>query len=306
MLKGRPLVAGDRIALVATASPFDKSVVEAGRAEILRLGYEPVHDETLFARDGFVSGSAKLRAEAFTRVWCDSRIAAIMAVRGGYGSAQLLPLLDVETLRRTPKVFVGYSDTTSLAAWLTCHVHTTAVHGPMLDGQLAVGPEAYDRASLVRLLSGESGVVLAPTGVQIERAGEAIGPLYGGTLTQLTASLGTPYGFDPPDGCVLFIEDVNERPYRIDRMLTQLRHAGILGRASALVCGEMPGCDEPGGGITARAVIRGVADAFEGPMLSGFPSGHTTGPCWSLPLGSRVKVVSAPAPSVIVEEPVVG
>ena len=306
MLKGGALGLGDRVALVAPASPFDDGVVEAGRAELARLGYEPVHDDTLFARRGYVSGAAGVRAEAFVRAWADPSVAALMAVRGGYGSMQLLPLLDASVLRQSPKVFIGYSDTTAIAAWLTCHARITAVHGPMLQGRLAAGAAGYDESSLVRLLSGDQDLALEPPGVRVEREGEAGGPLYGGTLTQIVASLGTPYAFDPPGGCVLFLEDVNERPYRLDRMLTQLRQAGILGRASGFVFGEMGGCDEPAGGPTAQAVIAAATADVAGPVLTGFPSGHTTGPCWSLPLGTRVRIVTTPGPAVMVEEPVVG
>jgi len=147
-----------------------------------------------------------------------------------------------------------------------------------------------------------SGLALEPATLKVVRAGEAAGPLFGGTLTQLTASLGTPYAFDPPDGCVLFLEDVNERPYRLDRMLTQLRLSGILGRARALVFGEMLGCDETDGQVRAGDIVRAAAENFPGPVLAGFPSGHTTGPCWTLPLGVRVRVETSPRAALIVEE----
>jgi len=104
----------------------------------------------------------------------------------------------------------------------------------------------------------------------------------------------------------LFLEDVNERPYRLDRMLTQLRLSGVLSRALALVFGEMRGCDEPGGEITAREVVERLVRDFEGPVIFGFPSGHTSGPCWTLPLGVKVRVTTRPHPSVIVEESPVG
>jgi muramoyltetrapeptide carboxypeptidase len=127
--------------------------------------------------------------------------------------------------------------------------------------------------------------------------------LLGGTITQLVGSLGTPFAFNPPDGCVLFLEDVNERPFRIHRMLTQLRQSRILARARALVFGEMRGC---GAGETPAVddVIRDFAADFDGPVLTGFPSGHTTGPCWTLPLGVRVRVLSRPASLVVEESPV--
>jgi muramoyltetrapeptide carboxypeptidase len=114
--------------------------------------------------------------------------------------------------------------------------------------------------------------------------------------------MGTPYAFAPPDGCVLFLEDVNERPYKIDRMLTQLRLGGVLGRARALVFGEMRDCDEPGGTVTARDVITRLTADFPGPVLFGFPSGHTTGPCWTLPLGVDVRVESGPRPVIVIED----
>jgi muramoyltetrapeptide carboxypeptidase len=126
--------------------------------------------------------------------------------------------------------------------------------------------------------------------------------LLGGTLTQLAASLGTPYAFDPPPGSILFLEDVGERPYRLDRLLTQLRLAGVLERAAAIVWGELPGCDEPGGEPTARDTIVDALADFPGPMLFGFPSGHTAGPLWTLPLGVRARVVAHGTPRLVIEE----
>jgi muramoyltetrapeptide carboxypeptidase len=101
---------------------------------------------------------------------------------------------------------------------------------------------------------------------------------------------------------MLFIEDVNERPYRLHRMLTQLALAGVLSAAGGLVFGEMRGCDEPGGQVTARDAIEAATEGFAGPILFGFPSGHTTGPCWTLPIGARVRMVAEPEPGIIVEE----
>ena len=118
---------------------------------------------------------------------------------------------------------------------------------------------------------------LAPTGLDAIRPGEAAGPLFGGTLTQLLASLGTPFAFAPPQGYVLFLDEVGERPYRLDRMVTQLRQTGLLARASAVVIGELPRCDEPSGDPTARAVMADLFGDFPGPVLIGFPSGHTVG-----------------------------
>jgi muramoyltetrapeptide carboxypeptidase len=296
---------GARIAVVSPASPFAREEFDAGVAEIARLGFEPVYDETVFARDArYLSGSATLRAQAFTRHWTDPGVAALIAVRGGFGSAHLLPLLDRELIVRTPKLFIGYSDNTTLLSWLTCQCGLSGLHGPMLEGRLSRGSAGYDESSFLALLQGGRGLELAPDGLTVLRDGEASGPLFGGTMTQLIASLGTPYAFNPPEGCVLFLEDVNERPYRIDRMMTQLAQSGILSRAVALVFGEMRGCHEDTSASTlgAREVIQRLVSEFRGPVLFGFPSGHTTGPCWTLPLGVRVGVATRPHPLLSIEE----
>ena len=297
------LKAGDRIAIVSPASSFNRDEFDLGVAEIRRLGYQPVYDDSIFAKSMFTSGSPTVRAQAFKRSWDDPGVAALLAVRGGYGSVQLLPELAGWRPQQHPKLFIGYSDNTSLLSWLNCQCGVTTLFGPMIEGRLARGPEGYDQTSFTRLVQGQgAGFELRPEGLSVIKAGDASGPLFGGTLTQLAASMGTPYAFDPPKGSVLFIEDVGERPYRLDRMLTQLRLGGVLARARAMVFGEMRACDEPSGSPTARDVAASFAADVPGPVLFGFPAGHTTGPCWTLPLGVRVRVTSDPEPVLLVEE----
>jgi muramoyltetrapeptide carboxypeptidase len=297
------LTPGDRIAIVAPASAFAREEFDAGVADLRRLGFVPVYDETVFAREaGYLAGTPELRAGAFLRFWRDPSVRALIAARGGYGSVQLLPFLDRETIVATPKLFIGYSDNTSIMSWLTCQCGITALHGPMLDRRLSRGPAGYDESSFMALMQGGAGLTLAPDGLLVLQPGEVVGPFYGGTLTQLVSSLGTPYAFDPPPRSILFIEDVNERPFRIDRMLTQLRLSGVLGRAAGLVFGEMRSCDEPGGVINARDVVHRLTRDFAGPVVYGFPSGHTAGPCWTLPLGVSVRLITSPHPSIVIEE----
>lgn len=303
MLKPRALRPGDRIAVVAPASPFDRAELDGGLAEIEHLGFVPVFDDSLFARRSFVAGDAELRAAALRSAWRDPSIAAIIGVRGGYGSVQLLPRLSVEEIRATPKAFVGYSDLTSILTFLTVGCGLVGFHGPMLERRLSRGEAGYDRPSFLDCLTrAEPPGEMAPPGLDIVRAGSASGVLFGGTLAQLAASLGTPYAFRPPAGSVLFLEEVAERPYRLDRMLTQLRLAGVFEGATAIVVGELPGCDEAGGGPTARDVIADVFQTFRGPVLYGFPSGHTAGPLVTLPLGVRVRVVAEGPPRLVIEE----
>jgi muramoyltetrapeptide carboxypeptidase len=240
---------------------------------------------------------------AFTAAWTDPSVSALVAARGGYGSVQMLPLLDRAVIAGTVKAFIGYSDNTSLLSWLTLACDLVTFHGPMIEGRFARGEAGYDRDTFARCLC-QPAVVGEIRHPQLEtiQEGEATGLLLGGTLTQLTASLGTPYAFDPPDGFVLFLDEVGERPFRLDRMLTQLRLSGVLGRASAVVFGELPRCDEPGGEPTARATVACVLEGFRGPVLFGLPSGHTSGATLTLPFGVAATVVGGPQPRLVIEE----
>lgn len=304
MLKPKRLRSGDRIAIVAPASSFLREEFDKGIAEIERLGFEPVFDESVFAEHGgYLSGEGKVRAHAFLEAWRDPSVRALIAVRGGYGSVHLLPFLDKEDLRQTPKAFVGYSDLTTVLTYLTGRCGIVSFHGPMLDRRLGGGIDAYDRDSFVRALTSPEPLgELAAPGLETLRQGEAAGLLMGGTLAQLIASLGTPYAFDPPNGYVLFLEDVGERPFRLDRMMTQLRLSGVLDRASAIVLGEFVDCDEPRGEPSAKGVLADLLKEFDGPVVRGFPSGHTRGALVTLPFGVRARVAADGNPRVIIEE----
>jgi muramoyltetrapeptide carboxypeptidase len=305
MLKPRALKPGSRIAVVAPASPFKHDVFEAGVAELRSLGFVPVYDETVFAKDvpGYIAGSAEIRASAIRSAFRDPSIDGIIGVRGGYGSAQVVPLLDVEEARQACKPFIGYSDLTIVLNFLTIQCGMVAFHGPMLGDNLSHGVARYDRESLLNATTrAEPMGEMAPPGLEVIRSGEMSGVLLGGTVTQLLATLGTNFAFDPPQGYVLFFEEVGERPYRLDRMVTQLRQTGLLARASAIVLGELRGCDEPGGAVTGRGVMAEVLKDFPGPIVAGFPSGHTTGQVYTLPLGVSCRVIADGRPRLVVEE----
>jgi muramoyltetrapeptide carboxypeptidase len=303
MRKPRALRPGDRIAIVAPASPFSRDEFDAGLAEVRRLGFEPAYRDDVFTRDGYTAGSPALRASAWRAAWEDPEISALVAARGGYGSVHLLPLLDAGETSKHPKAFIGYSDNTSLLTWLTQQCGIVAFHGPMIERRFAKGPEGYDRDTFMRCLcrAQPAGEIVHP---QLETLvpGEAGGVLTGGTLTQLVASLGTPFAFWPPAGCVLFLDEVGERPYKLDRMLTQLRLSGILSRASGVVFGELPGCNEPGGSLAAKSTVFSLMKDYPGPVLFGLPSGHTDGACLTLPLGVRARVIGGPRPALVIEE----
>ena len=302
MIRLRRLRSGDRVALVAPASSFPPEEVEAGVAELARLGLEAVYDPSVFDKDRFVAGSIDTRVRAVTKAWEDPSIAALIAIRGGYGSAQLLPYLDPGIMRDARKALIGYSDITAILTLYQQH-GMAAIHGPMIDRRISKGPSAYDEDSFRKvMMSTEPAGDLTPPQLETLNAGSASGTLVGGTLTQLMASMGTPWAFDPPHGSVLFIEDVGERPYRIHRMLTQAAQAGLFVNATAVVFGEFPNCSEPGGDPAIRDVLRDFMKEFRGPVLFNFPSGHTVGPTWTLPFGVKAEVVGASSPAVRIIE----
>jgi muramoyltetrapeptide carboxypeptidase len=301
VIRPRRLRAGDRVALVAPASAFEPAELEAGIAELSRLGFEAVFDRAVLARERFEAGPPEVRVRVLEAAWRDPSIAALIAVRGGYGSQQLLPLLDPAVMRAGAKLLIGYSDITSLLCWSFAN-GVVSLHGPMVDDRLAAGPARYDQDTFVRAVTVPEPLgPLRPQGLEAFVGGEAWGPLVGGTLTQIVALLGTPWAFDVPRGAVLFLEDVGERPYRVHRMLTQLSQSGSLARAGAIVFGEFPRCDEPGGQPAIRDVLIDFVRGFPGPVLFGFPSGHTAGPSWTLPIGVRAHVASDP-PTLSVDE----
>ena len=302
LLKFRSVPPAARIALVAPASPFDRAQFDAGLAELQRLGFRVAYDDSIFERGPVTAGSPETRARALMRAFTEMDADAVMAVRGGYGSVELLPHLDPDRIRDAGIPFIGYSDVTTLHSYLAGCVGLASVHGPMIEGRFGQGPTAYDAARFVQSLTDAPLGEITAAGLEVFRPGEVAGPLVGGTLTQLLASFETPYVFRAPDRHVLFLEDVGERPYRVHRMLTQWRLSGRMASAAAIVFGQFPRCEEPGGGITVHDVLREFAADFSGPVLFGFPSGHTTTPFISLPLGVRARVITAGTPRLVLEE----
>ncbi len=308
MLKPRALRPGDRISIVAPASPFDRHTFDQGIGELRTLGFEPVFEESIFERRDYVAGPAERRAEQFRAAWRDPSTVGVMAVRGGFGSGHLLPLLDPEELSRRPKALIGCSDLTALHTCLTQQCGLVTFHGPMVV-TLARGEEGYDRESfLAHLMGGRPPHSVVASGLAAARAGRARGPLFGGTLSLLAASLGTRFAFDPPDGHILLLDDVGERPYRLDRLLTQLRQAGILARAAGVACACFPECDEADGSLTAFDALDELLADIDGPVVRGLPTGHTAGtPMLTVPLGVEVTLEAEGATGrLLMEEEAVG
>jgi muramoyltetrapeptide carboxypeptidase len=203
---------------------------------------------------------------------------------------RLLPDLDLDLFRQSPRLFVGFSDATALHAVLVDRVGLATIHGPVVTSLSRVGSETRERLHNMLFEAGPAGEYGLEKPVAL-RGGRASGPVKGGNLSVLTRLLGTPH---MPDlaGAVLFLEDVGERPYRIDRMLTHLRLSGVLARVAAILLGDFEGCEEPNaepGHPTAMDVLRERLSDLGVPVLAGFPAGHGK-ECVPLPLGLRLTV----------------
>jgi muramoyltetrapeptide carboxypeptidase len=267
---------------VAPASPFDANALRRG-VERLRERYEVSVDASIFERTGYFAGDDDRRSGELLTALRDPNVAAIVAARGGYGTTRLLDRIDVDEVRRAGKLFVGFSDTTALhAAWARAGLRS--LHAPMVA---ALG--RADAPLLERWIATVEGRLAPPVeGLARWATGTAEGPLVGGNLAVLAALVGTPYA-PPPDGCVLFLEDVGERPYRVDRMLTTLLHAGWLARVAAVVVGAFSDCAPGEDGTCVEDVLRERLGHAGVPVLAGLPAGHVKDNL-ELPLGALVRV----------------
>lgn len=259
------------------------------------MGYEPVYSEEIFARDLYFAGSAERRAKEFREFWQREDIAALVCVRGGYGSNYLLEHLDFDSIARKPKALIGCSDITTLITAIHDRTGLAAFHGPMVAKDIADG--TFDSSSWNNSLNGVAEWNVPTDGVEVLRPGTARGKLYGGCLSMLVASLGTPYEIET-EGTVLFIEDIAEKPFRIDRMLMQLRVAGKLEGVRGFIFGEMLDCLPPQGETyTLQQVIMRVLELFRVPVVFGLRSGHVSSGNITLPIGVQAEL-AAEGPSV--------
>ncbi len=299
MIVPPPLRRGDAVRVVAPSSPFDPEVLARG-LEVLssRLGLVPRVRPDMTARRAYLAGDDARRLEEWREAVADPEATAIFCARGGYGAMRLLPAVDPAPLLARPKLLVGFSDITALHAVLN-RAGLVTVHGPVV-AQLGRAPDDA-LAHLEALLTGTAPPpgawdVPAPgaglVGSRVIRPGRVSGPLLGGSLAILSHLQGTPFA-PPLDGAILFLEDVGERPYQIDRYLTHLRLAGALDGIAGLAVGQLTRCDDAG--VLAADVVREVALALGVPAIEGLPAGHEDAN-FALPFGARATLV-APAPN---------
>jgi muramoyltetrapeptide carboxypeptidase len=239
VIRAARLRPGDVVRVVAPAGPVPREGFAAGAA-ILGRRYQLRHDDALFAREGFLAGSDERRLAELTAALADPDAKAVVMARGGYGLLRLLPFLDPAALRARPLPIVGFSDGTALLAH-AARAGVASVHGPVVT-QLG-GLPAQDHEALFRLLEEPApGTVLTGLGELVP--GRVRGPLLGGNLEVFSRLVGTPH-LPELSGAILFIEDLGERPYRIDRLVTFLDLAGVFGALAGVVVGDFSSCLEP-------------------------------------------------------------
>lgn len=290
-----PLRPGDRVALVAPCGVVDTERIEATAATLRAWGHEPVELPHVRCRHGHTAGTDAQRLADLQAAVDDHDLRAIWVLRGGYGATRLVGRVDWTGLRDDPRWFVGFSDVTALHHDLWRHTGLVSCHGHA--GAHRDHAEADDEATvhLRALVAGEwtAGWLPDLTGAAAPRpvvGGRATGPLVGGNLALVCAGIGTPNQLDTA-GAVLFLEDVNEAPYRLDRMFTQLRGAGLLDEVAGVVLGRFVGCD-PAPGVPSATVQEVVADRLGDlgvPVLADLPIGHES-PRVALPHGASVEL----------------
>jgi muramoyltetrapeptide carboxypeptidase len=286
-IKPRALRAGDLIGIVAPASNINRENLDAGCEALQHLGYRTVYSESIFDRDLYFAGSLERRVRELEEMFERDDVRAIVAARGGYGANYLLPMLDLDKVKAHPKIFVGYSDLTALLTYFSGAGGAITFHGPMAAKDWSHA-DGIDLASWQSALAGDKPWELnfgADSGVSALVDGEARGILYGGCLSILTSSLGTPYEIQT-GGTLLFLEDVAAKPYQIDRMLMQLKLAGKFRGVRGIVFGEMLDCLQTASqGYTLEEVVLRIVGDLEIPVAYGVRSGHVTSGNITLPIG---------------------
>lgn len=277
---------GGRLAVVAPAGPIQEAALFHVGLKRLRSRYHVVYSPELFSRRGYLAGDDQRRSQELMGALADPAVDAILAARGGYGSMRLLDMVGVERVRAANKLLIGFSDVSALHA-LWAHAGLQSVHAPMVAAFATIDEINWQRWIAVV----ESGDPLQLHGLDVWAKGKATGPLLGGNLATVHALLGTPYAL-PLKGAVLFLEDVGEAPYRIDRMLSTLRLNGAFDRVAGILVGGFTDADPGLHTTTAEEVLKEHLGSLPIPVLAGVPAGHVPNNT-PLRLGATVTIDTA-------------
>lgn len=295
---------GSRIAVVSPAAAAHPGKIEAGMEALRAHGYVPVAMPHAFHRGPlYYAGPAEQRAADLHAAFADPEIEGILCTRGGWGSAELLPMLQSDLVRAHPKVFVGYSDHTSLHTWMLQCCGLATFYAPMVAADWSL-PGGVELRSWDGLVEGQAEYWFGShDGLEVLREGEAQGTLQGGCLAILEASLGTPWAFRPEGPCILFLEDIGVKPFQWDRMLQHLRFAGAMDQVRGVVLGDMSANvsleELP---LLKAACLHALRD-FSGPIALGLRCGHVTGGNRTVVLGAEAKLRCAQGAELTIAGP---
>ncbi len=282
----RALKPGDTLGIAAPASPFDRNSFEAGTQVLESMGFTLAFPETLFERSGYLAGSDQQRADQLNQLFADPRVDGIICARGGYGSTRILSLLDTDLIASRPKAFVGFSDITAVLCFLVQRCRLAAFHGPSVT-TLGDG-DATTREHFLAAVTAPGMLTVVARKPQIIQAGSARGTFFSGNLTVLCHLTGT--GFQPDlNNHILLLEDRGEAPYRIDRMLTQMRQAGCFDGLAGVALGTFSECGPPD---EIRSIVADRLGGLGIPILAGFDVGHAAVNL-TLPVGVPVSLDTA-------------
>lgn len=286
LLKPARLSLGDTIGIIAPASaPPDPKAVDRAAEALERFGFKPKLGKNVRARLGFIAGTDRERAADLMTMFADKKVRGIICLRGGYGCSRILDRLDYAVIRANPKILSGYSDITSLHNVLTARANLISIHAPMLNGALAdpkvpeFTKESFLRTVMEPSAFGSIRENCPENQVAVLRGGIAKGRLTGGNLSLIVAALGTPY-LPSFKGKILFFEDISEKPYRLDRMLTQLLNAGVFAQVAGVAVGVNKDCDDPDKKDSKEYyqsgadVIKERLASLRVPVVTGLPFGH--------------------------------
>lgn len=299
MREVKKLKRGDTVGLVGTSGVIPEDRLQQGIEFVRSLGFEVVVGESCREKYGYLSGSDELRAGDINRMFADTKIDAVFCMRGGYGTPRIIDRIDYEMIKKNPKIFIGYSDITSLHIAFNQRGEFVTYHSPMPSTEFYKGVDEETLKSFLENimdeeeLSSQERIGLRNLGdkeLEILTHGKVEGELTGGNLTLIAAMIGTPYEIECK-GKILFIEDIDEEPYRIDRMLNQLRLAGKFEDAAGIILGCFTNCEpkQPEKSLTLDQVIDDILKPFGKPIVKNFTAGHCL-PTLTLPIGKKVEL----------------
>jgi muramoyltetrapeptide carboxypeptidase len=306
LVKPAPLQPGDGIALVAPSGPCPAASLDGAIAYLEKSDYQIKLGAHLHHKRHYLAGTDTDRGSDLMTAFSDSSVQALFCVRGGYGSTRLLDRLDYELIQRNPKVVVGFSDTTGLHLALYARSSLVGFTGALAAIDLcSPQPDPFTAASLWRAVTCTDPLGPMPLDqdcITVIRPGRASGPLVGGCLSLLVSLLGTPY-MPPLDGALLFLEDIGEAPYRIDRMLNHLRLAGVWSQLNGLILGQFKDCFTPENASSSPSLEEMIStwdNELDIPIISGVPYGHFSRRL-VLPIGVQALLDTQP-PQLTIEE----